>query len=120
MIKLYSEDIEIIRELSKRKEVDAYFFHEKYMLSPAQLLKSIKKLREEGIIIFEEKILSLTDKGKIWVMANRKQLFLQERSKYWKQISKEVKQERMMKNELYKPKKKNIDSELFKNIEDGS
>jgi hypothetical protein len=118
-MKLYSEDIEFIKELFTQKEVNMYFFHEKYFLSPVQLARTINKFLTEEIIEMQGDLVSLTTKGKAWVICKRKLLFLYEKDKYWKEIPLEMKQEPIGINEFYKPNRKRLDQELFKNIEDG-
>ena len=90
-MKLYSEDIEFLKELYERKHVDIYFFHEKYMLSPAQLARTIKKFTDKEIVEFEENLVTLTLKGEKWILSKRKSLFLKEKNKYWKDIAKVMK-----------------------------
>lgn len=119
MMEIYSEDIEILRELISKESVDLYCFHEKYKLSPAQLARVINKFIEINLIIVSNNVISLTKDGNNWVFKNRKVLFLKERKKYWKEIPEEMKQEKIEINELYKPNRKKLDKELFKNIEDG-
>lgn len=115
----YSEDIKFIKELFERKKVNLYFFHEKYLLSPAQLARTIQKFVEEDVVELVNEEVKLTAKGEKWIICNRKSLFLHERKKYWKEIPTEMKQESIEINEFYKPNRNKIDTELFKNIEDG-
>ncbi|CAL2080800.1 helix-turn-helix domain-containing protein [Tenacibaculum sp. 190524A05c] len=118
-MKFFSEDIEFVKELFDSKQVNLYHFHEKYLLSPAQLARTIKKFREEGIIELNDDKISLTTKGEKWIICSRKKLFLNERNKYWKEVPLEMKQESIMINEFYKPNRNKLDTELFKNIEGG-
>lgn len=116
---IYSEDIEVIKELFPNKKVNIYFFHEKYRLSPAQLGRTIRKFTEMGLILVDGDYIELTEVGWKWVMANRQELFLKKKEKYWKNIPVDMLQLPMEINEFYTPKRKNIDVELFKNIEGG-
>jgi DNA-binding PadR family transcriptional regulator len=116
---LYSEDIELLKELYSSSEKDLYFFHEKYKLSPAQLARTLKKFESEELIEIKNRIVVLTEKGRKWIFHNRGMLFLKEKSKYWKKIPDEMKQEPLGINELYKPNRSTLDKEIFKNIEDG-
>lgn len=118
-MKFFSEDIEFLKELYEKKKVNIYLFHEKYMLSPAQLARTINKFTDKRIIIFKDNVVTLTKKGEIWIISNRKFLFLKEKNRYWKDIPKEMKQERIGIKDLYRPNKRKIDKELFKNLEDG-
>lgn len=118
-MKFYSEDIEFIKELYDSKKVHLYFFHEKYLLSPAQLARTINKFIEEEIVELNNEVVSLTPKGEEWIICNRKTLFLNEKDKYWKEIPSEMRQKTIGIKDLYKPNRNKIDKELFKNIEDG-
>lgn len=116
---LYSEDIELLKELYLTDKIDLYFFHEKYMLSPAQLGRTLKKFKDADLIIFDQNSVALNENGRKWIIENRRQIFLVEKSKYWKKIPENMKQDSLNINELYIPNRKNIDNEIFKNIEDG-
>ncbi len=116
---IYSEDIEFLRELYCKNEVDLYFFHEKYRLSPAQLSRTISKFIEIELIILQDNNIVLTETGKKWIISHRKNLFLDEKRKYWKEIPNNMVQETININELYKPNRNKLDTELFKNYEDG-
>ena len=118
-MQLYSEDLEFIKELLNKKEVNLYFFHEKYLLSPAQLARTINKFLEGSLIELHDEKIRLTSKGEEWIICNRKSLFIHERKKYWKEIPSEMKQTPINKDELYKPNRNKLDTEFFKNIEDG-
>lgn len=117
---LFSEDIEFLKELYYRDQVEIYFFHEKYMLSPAQLARTIRKFEAEGIIVINDSTISVTTKGKKWIFAKRKELFLGQRTKYWKTIPLEMKQFKIDINEPYKPRSSNLDPEIYKKTEDGN
>jgi predicted transcriptional regulator len=118
-MEFYSEDIEFIKELFERKKVTLYLFHEKYLLSPAQLARTIKKFLDEGIVELNKEEVSLTPNGEIWIICNRKALFLIEKNKYWKEIPIEMNQIPIGINEYYNPDRNKLDTELFKNLEDG-
>lgn len=110
---IYSEDIELLKELYLREKVDLYFFHEKYKLSPAQLGRTLKKFNDAGYIIIDKQDVILNEIGRKWIIGNRRQLFLKEKSKYWKKVPEEMTQKNLSINELYIPNRKNIDNELF-------
>ena len=83
----YSEDVEIIRELISNKHVDLYDLHLKYRLSPAQISRSVQRFIAEDIVVYQDNMIALTDYGKEWIVLNRKELFLDDSRKYWKQES---------------------------------
>lgn len=117
MMYIFSEDIEFMRELYIYNSVSLYFFHEKYMLSPAQLGRTIRKFTDIECVILNENRIELTEKGRKWIIANRRELFLKTKEKYWKNIPIEMAQKTFKISDTYKPKK--LDSELFKTLEDG-
>lgn len=119
MMQIFSEDIEFIKELYIHNSVSMYFFHEKYMLSPAQLGRTIRKFTNIECVIMNDDNIELTEKGRKWIIANRKKLFIKTKEKYWKNIPIEMIQETFKINDTYKPNTKKLDSELFKIIEDG-
>lgn len=119
-MKLFSEDILLLKELFKTGKTELYFFHEKFMLSPAQLARSLRKFENEGLLIVKEKQVSLTDVGKEWIFENRKNLFVNEREKYWKKVPENMKVPQLGINQLYKPERKKIDKEIFLKLEDGN
>lgn len=119
MKNFHSEDIELLKELYSNNRIDLYYFHKKYKLSPAQLGRTLSKFIDEGIISVEGQIIILNEFGKKWIIGNRRVLFLSDKSKYWKLIPEEMKQSALSINELYIPIRKNIDKEIFKNLEDG-
>lgn len=118
-MEIFSEDIEILRELIKNESVELYSFHEKYKLSPAQLARVIEKFKNLNLITLTNDQLSLTKDGAEWIFKNRKVIFLKERQKYWKEVPESMRQKKLEINEFYKPNRKKIDKELYKYIEDG-
>lgn len=88
----FSEDIIILRTLFKNfgKEIPIFSFHKEYLLSPAQIMRSIKKFSKEDIVIISESKLKLTKIGYGWIIKNRKHLFIN-RKHYWKDIPQSMK-----------------------------
>lgn len=82
---VYSEDVEIIKELMRNVNVNLYDLHLKYRLSPAQVSNTVKTLLEEGVISIQGESIGLTERGREWIVNNRKTLFLDGTRKYWKQ-----------------------------------
>tara|TARA_R100000789_G_scaffold97449_1_gene99967 strand:- start:173 stop:532 length:360 start_codon:yes stop_codon:yes gene_type:complete len=116
----FSEDIEFLRELYINRSLNIYFFHEKYKLSPLQLSRTINKFKKIDLIVLENRVVYLNEKGRDWVFSKRKELFLEERLKYWKIIPQEMKQNSIEINELYNPNRKKLDKEFFKIYENGN
>lgn len=118
-MKLYSEDIEFLKELYHKDRVDLYFFHEKYRLSPAQLSRTLNKFLKMELVVLQGNEVLLNETGRMWIIKHRRDLFLGVRRKYWKEIPDNMVQNAININELYLPNKKSLDTELFKNFEDG-
>ena len=116
---LFSEDIEFVKELYAKRSVNIYVFHEKYMLSPAQLGRTIKKFLDLECIRINNDNGEITEKGLNWIIANRQELFLNSKYKYWKNVPFEMEQEAIKTDDTYKPNTKKLDPELFKTLEDG-
>lgn len=120
MISFYSEDIELLKELYAEHRISFYFFHKKYGLSPSQLGRSINKFKKEKVITIEDDNICLTEHGKNWIFYHRRELFLKEKSKYWKDLPEEMSRNALTINELYIPNRKSLDKELFNNNEGGN
>lgn len=81
----YSEDVEIVRELIAKREVDLYNLHLKYKLSPAQVSRSVKMLLKENVVKDEGDVIKMTENGLNWILRNRNELFLNGERNYWKE-----------------------------------
>lgn len=104
---LLPEDIEFIRAIITQKNVSLYHFHEKYMLSPAQLAKTIKKFESIDIVkMSNQYAIKLTVFGRKWIIKNRKLIFLSEKDKYWKIIPEYMLCNSIEINQTYKPNDK--------------
>lgn len=114
----FSEDIEFLREIFEVKKISPYHFHQKYLLSPAQMARTLRKFLNLEVIEFKDNEAILTKTGESWIIENRKKIFMNS-NKYWKQVPEYMKQESLEINEVYKPNRKNLDSELFQIFEDG-
>lgn len=87
-----SVDKKVIQELlNSSEEVGIYALFEKYKFSPAQISKFTRKFLEKGVIIINNDKLLLTEYGRKWIMANRKEIFLKERKNTWEKIPEEWK-----------------------------
>lgn len=85
-----SSDKKILLELfTERKSIYIYYFHEKYLFSPAQINRFVRKYLEEKIISFDDYKIKLTEHGIKWIVHNRDKIFLSPNKKQWKEIPKE-------------------------------
>jgi hypothetical protein len=69
--------------------LDLYELHQRYLLTPAQVLRAVNMLLEMSVVSVGEKGQSivLTDHGRTWVLANRRKIF--SKSTYWKHLPSE-------------------------------
>jgi len=112
----FSEDIIILRELFSKGSSTIYYFHEKYLLSPGQLARSLNKLIEMNIAQLNDDELKITDFGIKWTISNRKKIFLEEKELFWKEIPDYMKRDQLVINQMYKPKRKLLDYNYFSKI----
>lgn len=75
-MKLFSEDIIILRNVMEKQKVLIYDFHKNYKLTPAQILRSLSKFSIHKIVEYDEINVKITEFGKEWVNANRKFIYL--------------------------------------------
>lgn len=86
-LNITSVDKKVIKDLlSSSDGIIIYSLFEKYNFSPAQISRFTRKFFEEGVILKINDTLRLTEFGRKWVMANRKEIFLKERKNTWEKI----------------------------------
>lgn len=112
-----SIEIEILRDLYLKPEGEKiYYFYLKYNLSPDEIAKTLLYYRDLEFVNVSENLSTLTSKGRKWVFANRKKIFLTEREMLWKDIDTDDKTEDFEKlavNKVYLPRINKIDPELI-------
>jgi hypothetical protein len=101
-------DREILRHLFNEEIVSIYFFHKKYLLSPAQLSQSIQKLSENNLIKLDNFNILLTENGRKYVYNNRDIIFRKIETEYWEKIPKEMAGSSLGINDLYSPNIKKV------------
>lgn len=117
-MKVFSEDLILLKDVQKGIPIDIYSLHERYQLSPAQLARSMDKFAQLGIIsIVDNKFLIITEFGKKWIIANKSKIYLLERDSEWKKMPIDAATETIGINKLYKADIKKIDTRIFKTIE---
>lgn len=118
LMKIFSEDIILLKEVQKDIPLEIYVLHLKYKLSPAQLARSIEKFSSLDIItIVSNEYIRITDFGKKWLIANKSKIYLFDRDSEWKKIPIEDAIESIGANKLYKVDLKKIDTRILKKIE---
>lgn len=105
------EETVVIKRLSLVGKESIYYFHEANHLTPAQMGRVIRKYVKAGIITQDENSIQLTEKGRAYIVDNRKRLFLMPKNRFWA-------------NEIHKYKESqdvviDIVSELNKLLEEG-
>lgn len=116
MTTFYSEDIELLKEISKHKKIDIYLLHEKYMVSPLQLIRCLLKFKEINVVDFDNNEIRITPQGEKWIFNNRKVLFLTKRNENWKNVEKYQKKISANVNQSFTFKKNKISDDILKNI----
>ena len=82
-----SSDKKILLDLfTERKSIHMYYFHEKYLFSPAQMNRFVRNFLEEKVISFIDYKIKLTEHGIKWITRNRKKIFISPHKKEWKKI----------------------------------
>ena len=82
-----SSDKKIFLELfSNRKPLNMYYFHKKYLFSPAQISRFLRTYCKKGIVKFLDNKIYLTEYGKNWIIRNRYYIFLSQKSNHWEKI----------------------------------
>lgn len=89
--------------------MDLYKLHEEYLLSPAQLSCTIRKLIEIDAVELNGLLARLTDCGRKWIFAERRRIFLSDRQRYWAYSVGAEPAARMPVYNPYLPKLKNMD-----------
>ena len=86
MRKIFSYDRIIIKKLfSCDNYINLYDFHTIYRLSPAQIADTLALLRDHEAVKVDDNRACLTNKGRIWVVKNRKLLFFLARDRAYRQ-----------------------------------
>lgn len=116
-----SVEIEILRDLYLNPEGERiYHFYSKYNLSPEMIANMLLLYKDFGFIDILDNRATLTIKGRKWVFANRKAIFLTKRDMFWKNVNSDDQTETYEKlsiNKLYLPRVNKIDTELIKRKE---
>ncbi|MES2038356.1 MAG: hypothetical protein V4495_10990 [Pseudomonadota bacterium] len=98
--------------------VDVYSFYEKYNLLPTKILTSIRKLQEIGVLVFnpESLLVSLTEEGRIWIVANRREIFLRKIDLSWKAPPSSYLRTKIKEFEPYIPRRRYISKDFFNSL----
>lgn len=77
------EETIVIKRLSLVGKESVYYFHKENHLTPAQMGRVIRKYVKAGIITQDENSIQLTERGKAYIVNNRKRLFLMPKKRFW-------------------------------------
>jgi len=114
---IHSEDREILRHLyAAHVPVDVYYFHERYQLSPGQIARVIRKYSSEDKIVIVDDSIELTEKGRRWVLRNRRQIFMSGSARPWKQIPDEFRNTKNRAGNKFKLSVQNVCAILNKRV----
>ena len=82
---LNSAERELLLELFRNRDgIDVYRLHQRYMLSPGQLAEALAAFGERGLVEYLNRRARLTDKGREWLLAGRKEMFFSSDTPTWK------------------------------------
>ena len=102
------EDRIILRSLfSSNGELNVYELHKKYLLSPGQISRSLRKLSSLDIISMdvENAIFEITENGREIILFNRRELFGRPLHKVWQNIPEEMLVAKVEQDMPYLPRK---------------
>ena len=100
---LRSEDKIILRDIIEHRKIYLYYFHENYLLSPAQIRSAVDRLKKLGIAKTEKKFLILNEDSVSTAIKYMREI--DKRPKHWRQLSHEKKYDGE-KIEFYTPQDK--------------
>lgn len=85
MTRYSTADREIFKGLYEAASpLPIYHFHEKYLLSPAQVARFVRIFGGEGLVEIDNHHISLTEHGRKWLLVHRHDVFFSIGEKYWK------------------------------------
>ena len=114
---IWPEDRIIIRELyQNRGWINLYSIHLNYLLSPGQMGRSVRKLLIYQVI--EQKGLNIrfNEKGFIWVLKNKKEIFLTKSNRYWLQLPQDMVKREREKDTPYMPNSGLLSKRFFSRL----
>ena len=111
-----SHEREIILALFQANDwFDLYALHKKFLLSPAQIVATMTQLKGDGLCETDRTMARLNQNGFIWVMRNRRELFLR-RDRRWA-VSPLVEKQKIEVGEPYMPRLRSIDKNFFRKLD---
>ena len=93
---------------------DLFELHERLLLSPAQIASVLMFLTGEGYCKVEGTKAKLTESGTIWVLRNRKKIFMVSDRK-WTSTESTV-SERRTPGDPYMPRLRSVDEDFFRKL----
>jgi hypothetical protein len=110
---IHSEDREILRGLYKAQgPLELSYFHERYLLSPGQLARVIRKYASMGVLAFEEGKIYLTEIGYRFVISKRGYIFGRATERIWEEIPDEFRMPIEPMTSYYIPNEKDLNKLL--------
>src|SRR5689334_20346450 len=115
-MELSSADKELLLALYSTKDwVDLYVLHERFLLSPGQILSSSERFGKLGVLEADGLRARLTSRGRRWVVEHRNVLLQSGRDRSWTSPSLRPILSRKSAAEPYLPDLRRIDFNFFKN-----
>lgn len=83
-MRLASSDREVIKALFQGKGwIDSYLLHERFRLSPGQIIDILDRLIRAGYARLDGTMCCLTAEGRAWVIAARRSIFMDVDRRRW-------------------------------------
>jgi len=87
-IELNDTELLIIKHLYKKQDgEELFYFHKQYKIPPDIIFSFVEKFtKEEYLLRISKKRVKLSNKGKEWILSNKKYIYLTQRLKKWRRL----------------------------------
>jgi hypothetical protein len=104
----------ILALFQARDWLDLYALHEKFSLSPAQIISTLALLDEQKLCEVDGTRARLTQSGYNWVLKNRRQIFMQSGRK-WAKLDSSNKRHLHV-GQPYMPRLRSVDKDFYRKL----
>lgn len=95
--------------------LDLFELHTRWSLSPGQLSSAIEKLLEERMVEVKGTNAKLTERGRVWIVKNRREIFMDVERKW--DVPKAVSEHRIAAGEPYLPRIRSLSMDFFEKLD---
>ena len=71
---------------AEKSGLDLYLLHERYLLSPGQISRSLRKMLELGLVTYANGRVAFSSRGRVWIVKNRVKIFYAREELPWKKM----------------------------------